>query len=34
VAEIIDAIAGGLSPEHAATYLAAAPVVQALDLAR
>jgi class 3 adenylate cyclase/tetratricopeptide (TPR) repeat protein len=33
-AEIIDAVARGLSPEHARTYLASAPVVEALDLAR
>ena len=33
-AEIIDAIARGLSPERAKTYLAAAPVVEALDLVR
>ncbi len=33
-AEIIQTVAAGLSPERAATYLAAAPVVEALDLAR
>ena len=33
-AEIIQSVAAGLSPERAATYLAAAPVVDALDLAR
>ena len=32
--EIIDTIARGLSPERAETYLAAAPVKEALDLAR
>jgi hypothetical protein len=32
--EIIDTVARGLSPERAKTYLAAAPVVEALDLAR
>ncbi|MBA3737959.1 MAG: hypothetical protein H0W97_05285, partial [Actinobacteria bacterium] len=32
--EIIDTIALGLSPERAKTYLAAAPVKEALDLAR
>ena len=31
---IIDTVARGLSPERAKTYLAAAPVVEALDLAR
>ena len=30
-AEIIDTVARGLSPERAATYLAAAPVVEALE---
>jgi pilus assembly protein TadC len=33
-AEIIQSVAAGLSPERAATYLAAAPVVEALGLAR
>ena len=33
-AAIIDTIAAGLSPERAARYLAAAPVVEALELAR
>jgi class 3 adenylate cyclase/tetratricopeptide (TPR) repeat protein len=33
-AEIIQSVAAGLSPERAATYLAAARVVEALDLAR
>jgi class 3 adenylate cyclase/tetratricopeptide (TPR) repeat protein len=33
-AEIIDSIARGLSPERATAYLAAAPVVEALDLGR
>ncbi|TMK34112.1 MAG: hypothetical protein E6G58_12255 [Actinobacteria bacterium] len=33
-AVIIDAVARELSPERATTYLAAAPVVEALDLAR
>ena len=30
--EIIRAVVDGLSPEHAAGYLAAAPVVEALEL--
>jgi class 3 adenylate cyclase/tetratricopeptide (TPR) repeat protein len=33
-AEIIRSVAAGLSPERAATYLAAAPVVEAFELAR
>jgi tetratricopeptide (TPR) repeat protein len=33
-AEIIDSVAAGLSPDRAKTYLAAAPVVEALDLTR
>jgi len=33
-AEIIQAVAHGLSPERAKTYLAAAPVVETLELAR
>jgi tetratricopeptide (TPR) repeat protein len=33
-AEIIERVAAGLSPERAKTYLAAAPVVDALDLTR
>jgi class 3 adenylate cyclase/tetratricopeptide (TPR) repeat protein len=33
-AEIIDTVAAGLAPERAKTYLTAAPVVEALDLAR
>ena len=32
-AEIIRAVADSLSPEHAEGYLAARPVVEALDLA-
>ena len=33
-AEIIESVAAGLSPDRAKTYLAAAPVVEALDHAR
>jgi class 3 adenylate cyclase/tetratricopeptide (TPR) repeat protein len=33
-AEIIESVAAGLSPERARTYLAASPVVEALDLTR
>ena len=33
-AEIIESVAAGLSPERAKAYLAAAPVVEALELAR
>jgi len=32
--EIADTIVGGFSPKRATTYLEAAPVVEALDLAR
>lgn len=33
-AELIRAVANDLTPEHAAGYLAAAPVAEALELAR